>query len=255
MGPEGGSAGGTVIAEGTPEQIVACPESYTGEHLRPLLEGRAVPVGPPRPAPAPVRPVTKKAIRAARPRSARSRRRPRRADGRPAAASRTAAKKAAAPRGPPAGRADVREGPLPPSNLPGRRFVLTPTAAAPVHPYRPLHHFSPHSRRTLEALMPESDPTASPFQHGTTRRTVLRAAVWRPWPGAGCRSPQRLLLRRRGRGSRGHERGPVVTGRRLAVGCVASASASPSPLASASSSASAAPSGRASRRRRAGRRR
>ena len=65
MGPEGGSRGGTVIAEGTPEQIAACPESYTGEHLRPLLEGRPVPIGPPRPAPAPVRPVTKKAIRAA----------------------------------------------------------------------------------------------------------------------------------------------------------------------------------------------
>jgi excinuclease ABC subunit A len=65
MGPEGGSRGGTVIAEGTPEQIAGCPESYTGEYLRPLLEGRAVPVGPPKPAPAPVRPVTKKAIRAA----------------------------------------------------------------------------------------------------------------------------------------------------------------------------------------------
>ncbi|SDS10847.1 excinuclease ABC subunit A [Friedmanniella luteola] len=65
MGPEGGSRGGTVIAEGTPEQIVASPESYTGEYLRPLLEGRAVPVGPPKPPPAPVRPVTKKAIRAA----------------------------------------------------------------------------------------------------------------------------------------------------------------------------------------------
>ncbi len=44
MGPEGGSRGGMVIAEGTPEQIVATPESYTGEFLRPVLEGTAVPV-------------------------------------------------------------------------------------------------------------------------------------------------------------------------------------------------------------------
>ena len=34
MGPEGGSRGGTVIAEGTPEQIAAHPGSYTGEFLR-----------------------------------------------------------------------------------------------------------------------------------------------------------------------------------------------------------------------------
>ena len=45
MGPEGGSRGGTVIAEGTPEQIAVHPESYTGEFLRPLLAGREVPVG------------------------------------------------------------------------------------------------------------------------------------------------------------------------------------------------------------------
>ncbi len=47
MGPEGGSRGGTVLAEGTPEQIAATPESYTGEFLRPILEGRSVPVGKP----------------------------------------------------------------------------------------------------------------------------------------------------------------------------------------------------------------
>ena len=45
MGPEGGSRGGTLVAEGTPEQIAATPESYTGEFLRPILEGREVPVG------------------------------------------------------------------------------------------------------------------------------------------------------------------------------------------------------------------
>jgi excinuclease ABC subunit A len=45
MGPEGGSRGGSVIAEGTPEQIATDPRSYTGEFLRPLLAGREVPVG------------------------------------------------------------------------------------------------------------------------------------------------------------------------------------------------------------------
>jgi excinuclease ABC subunit A len=41
MGPEGGSRGGTVVAEGTPETVAANPESYTGQFLAPLLEGRA----------------------------------------------------------------------------------------------------------------------------------------------------------------------------------------------------------------------
>lgn len=38
MGPEGGSGGGTVIATGTPEQIVKVKESYTGQYLKPMLE-------------------------------------------------------------------------------------------------------------------------------------------------------------------------------------------------------------------------
>ena len=38
LGPEGGDMGGTVIAEGTPEQIAACEESFTGQYLRPLLK-------------------------------------------------------------------------------------------------------------------------------------------------------------------------------------------------------------------------
>ncbi|WP_243057768.1 excinuclease ABC subunit UvrA [Nocardioides sp. SR21] len=41
MGPEGGSRGGMVVAEGTPETVAATPGSYTGEFLAPLLEGRA----------------------------------------------------------------------------------------------------------------------------------------------------------------------------------------------------------------------
>lgn len=37
MGPEGGKAGGLVIAQGTPEQVAAVPESYTGQYLKALL--------------------------------------------------------------------------------------------------------------------------------------------------------------------------------------------------------------------------
>ncbi len=40
MGPEGGSRGGVVVAEGTPEQVADNPESHTGTFLKPLLEGR-----------------------------------------------------------------------------------------------------------------------------------------------------------------------------------------------------------------------
>ena len=42
LGPEGGEAGGELIAAGTPEDVAAVPESYTGRFLRPLLERRAV---------------------------------------------------------------------------------------------------------------------------------------------------------------------------------------------------------------------
>ena len=37
LGPEGGDAGGQVVATGTPEQIAAHPASHTGTHLRPIL--------------------------------------------------------------------------------------------------------------------------------------------------------------------------------------------------------------------------
>lgn len=38
IGPEGGEAGGNVVATGTPEQIAECPDSYTGQYLKPKLE-------------------------------------------------------------------------------------------------------------------------------------------------------------------------------------------------------------------------
>jgi excinuclease ABC subunit A len=37
MGPEGGSGGGLLIAEGTPEQVAESPDSHTGRYLKPLL--------------------------------------------------------------------------------------------------------------------------------------------------------------------------------------------------------------------------
>jgi excinuclease ABC subunit A len=37
LGPEGGAAGGNIVAEGTPEQIAQAPQSYTGEYLRTRL--------------------------------------------------------------------------------------------------------------------------------------------------------------------------------------------------------------------------
>ncbi|HWG90927.1 MAG TPA: excinuclease ABC subunit UvrA [Candidatus Thermoplasmatota archaeon] len=40
LGPEGGEKGGTIVAQGTPEDVARVPESYTGQFLKPLLKGR-----------------------------------------------------------------------------------------------------------------------------------------------------------------------------------------------------------------------
>ena len=37
LGPEGGIGGGTVVAAGTPEQVAAVPQSYTGQYLKKML--------------------------------------------------------------------------------------------------------------------------------------------------------------------------------------------------------------------------
>ena len=37
LGPEGGDGGGTIVAAGTPEEIAACEESYTGQYLKKML--------------------------------------------------------------------------------------------------------------------------------------------------------------------------------------------------------------------------
>jgi excinuclease ABC subunit A len=37
LGPEGGDAGGRLVAAGSPEEVAQQPESHTGRFLRPLL--------------------------------------------------------------------------------------------------------------------------------------------------------------------------------------------------------------------------
>jgi len=37
LGPEGGDAGGYIVAEGTPEDVARVPESYTGQFLKRVL--------------------------------------------------------------------------------------------------------------------------------------------------------------------------------------------------------------------------
>ena len=39
LGPEGGDKGGNLVVCGTPEEVAACPESYTGMYLKRVLEG------------------------------------------------------------------------------------------------------------------------------------------------------------------------------------------------------------------------
>ena len=42
LGPEGGLGGGRVIAAGTPEQLAAVAESYTGQYLKPVLREQEI---------------------------------------------------------------------------------------------------------------------------------------------------------------------------------------------------------------------
>ncbi len=41
LGPEGGDAGGRIVAEGTPEEVAHVPKSYTGQFLKQILETQA----------------------------------------------------------------------------------------------------------------------------------------------------------------------------------------------------------------------
>ena len=68
MGPEGGSGGGNVVAEGTPEAVAAVPESHTGPYLAEILDGHArageVPVLQPVNGAAKRKPAAKKTAKA-----------------------------------------------------------------------------------------------------------------------------------------------------------------------------------------------
>jgi excinuclease ABC subunit A len=55
MGPEGGSGGGTVVAEGTPEEVATVPASYTGHFLERILRDRIPPARPARRSAKPAR--------------------------------------------------------------------------------------------------------------------------------------------------------------------------------------------------------
>jgi excinuclease ABC subunit A len=46
MGPEGGTGGGTLVAEGPPEVVAGVSASHTGAFLRAVLAGRAVAASP-----------------------------------------------------------------------------------------------------------------------------------------------------------------------------------------------------------------
>ena len=37
LGPEGGDGGGTIVTQGTPEQVAECEASWTGKFLKPML--------------------------------------------------------------------------------------------------------------------------------------------------------------------------------------------------------------------------
>ena len=64
LGPEGGAGGGRILIAGTPEDVAAHPESYTGKYLRPMLTPRT-PDTPPDHAPAPTPAAKKKTAPAA----------------------------------------------------------------------------------------------------------------------------------------------------------------------------------------------
>ena len=44
LGPEGGSGGGQIVATGTPEEVAACTQSFTGQFLREVLNSDAAKV-------------------------------------------------------------------------------------------------------------------------------------------------------------------------------------------------------------------
>ncbi|HWH28935.1 MAG TPA: excinuclease ABC subunit UvrA, partial [Mycobacteriales bacterium] len=66
MGPEGGSGGGTVVAEGTPEDVAQVVESHTGRFLKEILAGRTAGTARPEGEPPPTGPRARSAAKAPR---------------------------------------------------------------------------------------------------------------------------------------------------------------------------------------------
>ena len=60
MGPEGGDAGGEIVAAGTPEDVAAVAASYTGRFLKPLLKSKGAKAAPAKSAAAKTKSVAKK---------------------------------------------------------------------------------------------------------------------------------------------------------------------------------------------------
>ena len=100
MGPGGGSHGGTVVAQGTPEVVAAHPDSHTGTFLKPMLEGREAeqPEGvlAADTAPAPVRATRRQAASRAANERAATKSTAKRTTAKKTAAKKTAAKKTTA---------------------------------------------------------------------------------------------------------------------------------------------------------------
>ncbi|HVM28479.1 MAG TPA: excinuclease ABC subunit A, partial [Mycobacteriales bacterium] len=65
MGPEGGSGGGTVVAQGTPEQVAEVEASHTGRFLKEVLAGRTAGTARPAGEPAPTGPRVRAESKAA----------------------------------------------------------------------------------------------------------------------------------------------------------------------------------------------
>ncbi|MDQ3987853.1 MAG: hypothetical protein M3291_01385, partial [Actinomycetota bacterium] len=64
MGPEGGSGGGIVVAEGTPEQVAAVEASYTGQFLRAIVSAEQAPAQATAARPTPARRSPRAAVAA-----------------------------------------------------------------------------------------------------------------------------------------------------------------------------------------------
>ncbi len=63
LGPEGGDAGGQIVAQGTPEAVAKIPESHTGRYLLDVLRGGGSPAGSPAAAASPTGPAKSKPSR------------------------------------------------------------------------------------------------------------------------------------------------------------------------------------------------